>query len=778
MSYYDEDYDVSYSKVKSTASYDDLCTFDANNDIFYPGALLDFNTMTPIGIKRAPLTITLNGLEGGAISSDNDLYRTVNDPTLANVKNEIKNLVNSTVKSSENNIPANVTMDIRKIESEEEFNLNLGFGMNFRKFYVNDEFDLTKSKKQTHVAVILKQVYFTVAVSRENERGEFQFFSKDVPNDKIKETIGSEKIPVYCNSVSYGRIAIISISSNYSYEDISNSLKIGFGQNSSNPGNSSKKGISAELIAEFEKLSEDSSTTINAFVYGGDTEIAYGLMNANTIADIANIFSENKEENAESICGLPISYSFRHLDGSLAKIQDSNEYVVKNVKYVPKYLAKLDYLDELVQSKEIRNMTELKIDLSGLGDKTEINRIISIPPNIEKFVLIGDNDIKKPNTTFNKLAVEIASRNTPLTVELNNVNVSVYSKDSKGTDSETDISKNLPFLKCQSDVEITLITKGDVKISGGNNSPAIDVPNLTIQSDGFLTVIGGDGDDEKQGGSAIKANNGTVKILGGNFTLKGGTSGKAKDGKDQQIEYAEAYVPKTVTPAGESGIDGCYAIECSEIIIGNNVKVYLIGGNGGDGGNGGNVIGEGSYFSDAKLPSGGDGGNGGDGGLPINLNTKISLSNSAELYLLFGDGGNGGNGGQGGNTFYKKENICDLGGNGGNGGIGGNGYNGGNGGQGGNGGNAYTGTNSNGKIGTTGDGGNGGNGGNAKSLIWSNGTNISEYGNIGIGGFGGACGPKHEESLGVPYYGIDRTNIQGTNGKKVQSDYNYDIVIG
>lgn len=170
-SYYDEDYEVSFSKVKSTASYDELCTFNVNSDIFYPGALLDFNTMTPIEVKRAPLTFTLNGLEGGGTTSNENIYCTVDDPTLANVNNGIKNLVNQTLKSEGSKIPANLTMDIRKIESAEEFDLNLGFGVNVGKFHVNDEFDLTKSKKTTHIAVVLKQVYFTVAVSRENDRG-------------------------------------------------------------------------------------------------------------------------------------------------------------------------------------------------------------------------------------------------------------------------------------------------------------------------------------------------------------------------------------------------------------------------------------------------------------------------------------------------------------------------------------------------------------------------------------------------------------------------------
>ncbi len=647
-SYYDEDYEVSYKKVTATTSYDDLCTFGANDDLFYPGALLNFNNMAPIEIDRAPLTISLRGLEGTNNKSEKNLSTTVQNPNLATVRNAIKGLISSNVSSTAE-IPAQISMDIKEIKSEEEFNLNLGFGLQVSKFHVADEFNLAKNKKQTHFAIILKQTYFTVDVVRQNSnRGEYQFFANNVSAENARAIVGEDKIPVYCNSVAYGRIAIISVSSNYTFDEIKNKLTLGWGKMSQNPGSSASKGLSVDFELEIENLAKNQDVNINAFVYGGSEEMAYGALNVTGVDEIANLFNQN--ENVESVCGLPISYSFRHLDGSLAKFQSTNEYIVKDVKYVPKYIADWSYLDELVESQEIRKLTELKLDLNGMYTTPNANKLITVPQNIEKLEIVGPNDIRD-NVVYNNLSVAIASRTKPLTLHLTNISangVTTLLETGKEIENNTPISKYAPrpFIKTESLVPITLEIEGDVTITGGENCAAIEVPNLIVNVAGIFNVYGANG-------VAEKIINGATAITATNVTLKTATQ------YDQVFIYGGNGV--TPTTAGANGGNGGAAIVAENVTVNALGMISITGGNGGNGaigkigkaGTGGdshsnytNVNNRDYMHGGAGTPGeqGGAGGSGGSGGSGIVANESLNIQNG-KITLYAGKGGAGGNGG-------------------------------------------------------------------------------------------------------------------------------------
>jgi hypothetical protein len=111
--------------------------------------------------------------------------------------------------------------------------------------------------------------------------------------------------------------------------------------------------------------------------------------------------------DAQNSIGLPISYKFRHLDGSLAKVQETNEYDIKKIEYKPKKLISWSALDELLNSGEINKLSTLKIDLRKMVDYSDINNTdnvadknITIPSNIKELYLLGPNNLTENITSF------------------------------------------------------------------------------------------------------------------------------------------------------------------------------------------------------------------------------------------------------------------------------------------------------------------------------------------------------------------------------------------
>ena len=341
--------------------------------------------------------------------------------------------------------------------------------------------------------------------------------------------------------------------------------------------------------------------------------------------------------------------------------------------------------------------------------------------------------------------------------------------------------------------EVYICSKGSSNsISASVGDAAINAPNSTVY---FI----GDADFSLTGRRGVKSSNSGVAGTDGNaaiiastvnvfsngvLTVTGGTGGDGSHGADQSLGTKDAGAPATATTAGGNGGNGGSAIQSTSVSIFNNAKVKLIGGKAGNGGSGGDVTGSGSYSGYADLPDGAAGGNGGNGGSPISSDSQIILSNAAELYLQYGDGGNGGNGGRGGDAGWPEKGIYPDGwGHGGNAGHGGNGYNGGSSGVGGNGGSSFTNYQKNfwgkkqNQIGTTGNGGYGSYGGNAlASATYTAGVLTTAYGEVGAGGAGGSCGSQSGASNGKTVnWGTDRSGTVGSNGSTEATTFNVSV---
>ena len=661
------EYNISYATKTATTSYGEWFTMGANDDILFPGALVDLSepTVKPLvhdGLKRSSVMLSTN-METVLVDSyeTKTLYKSA-EPQLHTVRQAIRDIVNENM-TGVSALPSNITMTMHEIQSKEEFAMNLGLGLSAGPIDFAEQFDLDMAVKQTNLVVVFKQVYYSVDCSYPGING---FFAAGTSNTQIENAL-KETVPAYVSSVDYGRIVVMAIQTNYSKQEVMNALSAGYNTHGIKFLTDIGIGNGINLEWNLQRLAEDDSTTITYFEYGGsekNTDIVTKSF-AGEEGELSDIFSASHNPNA----ALPISYTIRHLDGSLARIEDQKTYTVKNVEYIPKKLMKLDMLKTIFS--ELRPaQTYLTIDLSKMinydgvaggnnEDFLKADYTIVLPAQIKNFTLIGANGLAA-ETVFKNLSILIKS---PTTLVLNNISfaaqpglAAIYT------------GKNMH--------DFTVRVLGEVGIYGsdgvagneaGKSAVSVDGSvDFEICTDADLVVKGGNGMVGYSGGTGIYATR-DVKLLADEYTsveIIGGNGGNAV-----------ANTGLLDGAAGNKGCDGAYGMEYGSLALDslNNLPLHystitIRGGNGGNGSDGNQGVtgkqGEnnGAWFGTA--------GAGAIGGILVNAGNVTLCGGTGGAG---GRGGRGGTGGQGGSASGASSTT----GNGGRGGTGGRGGNGG-----------------------------------------------------------------------------------------------------
>lgn len=195
---------------------------------------------------------------------------------------------------------------------------------------------------------------------------------------------------------------------------------------------------------------------------------------------------------------------------------------------------------------------------------------------------------------------------------------------------------------------------GQANLNGGNGAAAIIVNALTLNTQGTLTVIGGNGGDAYNrpawnnggdgsdgyagytggnGGNAVTAKE--VTVISSNCTIKGGVGGRGGDGSECNSSMLHG---NRKGGNGGRGGSGGNALETTRLIIDDATVAELIGGAGGDGGNRGGI------HPTMWGASCGEQGVGGNGGLALKVNGEQNISDQSNITCLIGDNGNPGTG--------------------------------------------------------------------------------------------------------------------------------------
>ncbi|MBE6567886.1 MAG: hypothetical protein E7657_04425 [Ruminococcaceae bacterium] len=695
-------YKISYANRSATYSYDEWCTMGANDDIFYPGALLDLQeeSIKPLNIgelTRAPITISTNletvveKSETGYSSEKKSLAQTIEVPALSKTRDAIKAIVNDNIPNL-STFPTNIAMSIHEIQSKDELGINLGLGLDMGNINFSEKFDFDAMNKQTNLVVVFKQIYYSVDC---DFPGSEKAFFDGKPSAKRLEETFEGTVPAYIASVNYGRIVVMSIQTNYTKEEVINALSTGYNSTGFRFLTDLGFGDGVNLDFTIGGIAQDKDTKISYFEYGGS------MNNSSLVAGM--IEGENAAENFKKIfmgahnpnAALPISYTIRHLDGSLARLEDAKDYTVKNVEYIPNKVMDWSALKEIFEGLDEGSSSDLTIDLSRMVEysarKTEdgqnddlynANYTITLPRTIKTFTLIGPID-HSPEIVYKNLSI---CANNPVHIILQDIkftgksgNAAIYTPENKTMHG------------------LTISCMGGVQVNGAAGMSALAVNgDVTLEAltDSIVaitgaTFMGGGGDPGKTGGTAIDVK-GTLTLRNNEYAtidIIGGNGGNGVDGAAVEGEGVSGN-------NGEHGGNGGAGIQAENLVINAKSAITVYGGNGGNGGNGSNgTQGKTGSTYGWNLPPishkaesggvGGDGGHGGNGGNGAKAIVCSTIVVDAAKDISFssgngGDAGKGGDGGQGGKGGYNEEPV-GQGGNGGRGGAAGNGGKAGNG---------------------------------------------------------------------------------------------------
>ncbi len=310
-----ENYNVRYVKYEPIGALEQLNDYGQYNDILYPGAIVDISkpTVRNIGIAQSPITLSIS-LD--TVTDCTFRPYVMKEPSLSNARIAVNKLVNNSAKTM-SKYPTKLNMSVNMVDNSYDFNIAVGLSMSCDKLGFGDKFDYSTFNSNKSLVLTLSQVYYTIDVDAKNNAQEY--FEKKLNSSSIKEALKSTN-PAVVSSVSYGRVAIIKLSSDESMRKWDNDLSVGI------------SGL-FNVSTEISEAIKNKNVKADIFIYGGSINNDTLLGSSQDFDAIIKEFTS--EINPDSAAAVPISYKFRNIyDFSLAKIKVANEpmYIKQYVK--------------------------------------------------------------------------------------------------------------------------------------------------------------------------------------------------------------------------------------------------------------------------------------------------------------------------------------------------------------------------------------------------------------------------------------------------------------
>lgn len=287
-----------------------LCNSDSVSTYAYPGALLRANSNlannTPESVSvpsRTDLTynITLTGIDGGF---------TANPGSYSNVKYAIDQKCKEWGTSG-SPMAAEMTTSFVKAESYNQVKTSLNLSANALGGLGFSTTWTTEKKQTTYVANYL-QTYYTVSVNLLNSPS--KYFGSDVTLDDVKSQIFNHNQGVIVNSVVYGRMIAVSLTSSESSDDVDIALQAAI------------KGTEESLTNEQKKVLSNVTTSI--YVYGGKiTETP------TTVEEVVALMKDTSIDSESITTAVPVNYVTTYIDtNKRAKCMSMSTYNEKLVE--------------------------------------------------------------------------------------------------------------------------------------------------------------------------------------------------------------------------------------------------------------------------------------------------------------------------------------------------------------------------------------------------------------------------------------------------------------
>jgi len=297
----------------------EMALFNPDASVLWPGALIRGASHLTTGSlellalsreRRAPLGISIQG--GGVLGIPAGVSTIVDQPIGSTIREGINQLV---VNALESNVAGGAgTSSFTSVESHSTSQTLVSLGLDAR--YLGAEasarLDYSKDASQHTYTAYFVQRLFTIAVDLP-ERPSSLFADGVSAADLQSLGINASNLPLYIDSVSYGRILMFSFTSSDSREQIEAALEFSYAAPAGG----------VEGYSEAQLRQTLSSASIEVFALGGPSTGLQGLIRD---GDLRSYFEEDMAINQVE----PISFTVRNLgDNRLAKVGDTTTYEVR-----------------------------------------------------------------------------------------------------------------------------------------------------------------------------------------------------------------------------------------------------------------------------------------------------------------------------------------------------------------------------------------------------------------------------------------------------------------
>ncbi len=292
--------------------------------VLWPGALIRGRSHLQTGSlellavsrdKRAPLGISVQG--GGVLGIPGGVSTVVEQPVGSTIREGINQIV---VNTLETNVAAGAgTSSFNSVESHSSTQalLNLGLDARYLGAAASGRLNYSRAANEHTYTAYFVQRLFTVAVDLPERPS--SFFADNVTAADLQSLgISADNLPLYIDSVSYGRILMFTFTSSDSRERIAAALEFSY---ESPPG-----GVNG--FAEAELRQTLSTARIEIFALGGSNT---GVQNLIREGKLSAYFAEPLAINQVE----PISFTIRNLnDNRLARVANTTDYEVRECRPV------------------------------------------------------------------------------------------------------------------------------------------------------------------------------------------------------------------------------------------------------------------------------------------------------------------------------------------------------------------------------------------------------------------------------------------------------------
>ncbi|MGP1529986.1 MAG: thiol-activated cytolysin family protein [Treponema sp.] len=246
------------------AAFEENLLLDPEKDSIYPGSVLvgssiddgTYQEITQGKKRKAVHSFSLSGTKtkSGAAGVITDKFV----PNLAAFRDFRNNVLNQKIGYTASISSSYEEIEIKsKSAFDAQFKIGVGFAAAGLKAKIGSGFKFKSGEEKKRYLIRFTETFYTVNINQD---------SKPLMTDIPKEILG-KSMPVYVSSVSYGRLAYLSIETDKEWKDIKPHIDAVL--------KCKPNDVNADVSAHIEKLNE--MTTTNITVIGGGSESATTL---------------------------------------------------------------------------------------------------------------------------------------------------------------------------------------------------------------------------------------------------------------------------------------------------------------------------------------------------------------------------------------------------------------------------------------------------------------------------------------------------------------------